>query len=427
MATMRRPPEGTAAQSWLHRAGPVVLIVGSACSAPLFKVSQITFSGDRLLGLAALVAVTVLLPRGRLRWTSVHSALAAFVGIQLLTTAVNATTWPQGPKFVTIYLLGFSCFALAAEWARGTDGLRRMATSWIVVAAILAGAGTVTTGLSNVYQQQFWGADVAEPLSRDTAHPRILYAAKATSVEKNLFSSFLLIPFTLALWAWHREGGGQRRLITALGAIAFGLVFGVTRAAWLSMPVIIALWYWMRRPRWQQVGVLGLILALAFVLQARVVGTSPVETRVVDPVRERYDWNMVGRLTINQATVRSWLQRPLVGHGAGSNNSLSVTLGPGYRRLEKVWNGNIVLFILHDSGLLGLAAFLGLGVVVGRRSAGAISRDADGASLSPAVPLLAAGAALCFAYQFTHGLWLLYPYVYLGFLTAATEGGADGP
>jgi hypothetical protein len=39
------------------------------------------------------------------------------------------------------------------------------------------------------------------------------------------------------------------------------------------------------------------------------------------------------------------------------------------------------------------------------------------------VPLLVAGAALCFAYQFTHGLWLMYPYVYLGLLTAATDHG----
>lgn len=49
--------------------------------------------------------------------------------------------------------------------------------------------------------------------------------------------------------------------------------------------------------------------------------------------------------------------------------------------------------------------------------------DAGGATPSLTVPLLASGGALCFAYQFTHGLWLMYPYVYLGFLTAVTETG----
>src|SRR5262249_2252339 len=155
--------------------------------------------------------------------------------------------------------------ALAAEAARGADGQRRMATSLIAVAAILAVAATVTTILSNIAHQTFWGVH-AELLSATAVPPQILYAARATAVETNLFASFLLIPFTLALWAWHREGGGQQRLVAALGAIAFGLVFAVTRAAWLAMVVIIVLWYWVRRPRWQQVAGLGLILALAFVI-----------------------------------------------------------------------------------------------------------------------------------------------------------------
>jgi len=426
IATAHGPSDATVGRSWLRRAGPLVLILGSACSAPLFKVSTITFSGDRLLGLAATAVVAVLLARGRLQWTGVHSALAAFVAVQVLTTSINATRWPQGPKFVTIYLLGFSCFALAAEWALGADGQRRMARSWIVVAAILSVAGTVAAALANLYQQELWGTGGAQLLFRHTARPRVLFAARATAVEWNLFSSFVMIPFTLALWAWRRDGGGQRGLIAAIGAMVFGLVFGVTRAAWLSMAGIAALWCWARRPRWQQVGVLALMVALAFLFQASVIGTSPVESRVVQPVRAGYDWTVVGRLSIGRVTIKSWLERPLTGHGAGSNNRLSVTLATGYRPLEKVWNGNIVLFLLHDSGLLGLAALAGLGLVVGRRAVGAIRHGSGRSSPSLAVPLFAAGAVLCFAYQFTHGLWLMYPYVYLGFLTAATGRGADG-
>jgi hypothetical protein len=53
-------------------------------------------------------------------------------------------------------------------------------------------------------------------------------------------------------------------------------------------------------------------------------------------------------------------------------------------------------------------------------------RDAHAPTPSLVVPLLASGTALVFAYQFTHALWLMYPYVYLGFLTAATEPDGTG-
>jgi hypothetical protein len=54
----------------------------------------------------------------------------------------------------------------------------------------------------------------------------------------------------------------------------------------------------------------------------------------------------------------------------------------------------------------------------------------DGSGRALIVALLGAGVALLFAYQFTHAMWLTYPYVYLGVLTAAiaTAGpGADAP
>jgi len=148
--------------------------------------------------------------------------------------------------------------------------------------------------------------------------------------------------------------------------------------------------------------------------------SSAIWSRLVEPVKTGLDWNMMGRLAVGRVTIASWLLRPMLGHGAGSINRLSTVLPTG-RQVQKIWNGNLVLFVLHDSGLLGLAALLGLAVAVCRQGVGAISLGADRAIPSLAVPLLAVGGALCFAYQFTHGLWVMYPYVYLGLLTGATD------
>ena len=331
-----------------------------------------------------------------------------------------------------MYVLGFACFALAVECARGVDGQRWMRTVWIAVAVLMSVVATVMADLSNVYQQPLCGTGAAQHVFTHTPSERLLFGAKVTFNEWNLFSSFLLIPFALGLWAWRRETAWQRVIVAALGAMVFGLVSGITRAAWLSMTGLIALWWTLRRPRRRQVAALGLIVAGAFLVQALSLGGSPLWARFFEQRS-----NIEHRLAINRVAFQSWVGHPesehadrglpvltlLLGRGAGSVNRLSVVVPEG--RLERVWTGNVVLFVLQDSGLVGLATLLGLVVVLLRRAARAIQRDAGGATSSFTVPLLASGAALCFAYQFTHGLWLMYPYVYLGFLTAVTETGSD--
>lgn len=388
-------------------AGPFVLVAGSAWPAPLLPLFTLTLTGDRLLGLLALAALAILGLRGGVRWTAVHTALALFVTAQVVTTALNAGAWRQGPKFVTIYVLGFACFALAAEWTRDADGQRRMVWAWLAVGAVVGALGTVTANLSNVVQRPLWGAGVAQVLRPGPDGRLLLFGPKVTFPEWNLFSSFLLVSFTLGLWLWRRDGGPRRGHATALAAVVFGLVNGVTRAAWLSMPPLAALWTWTTRPGRRRLAVLGAMIVAALLVQGLSLGAPPVGARLSQTS------TVTTRFVINRATVDSWRERPLVGHGAGSVNRLGVPRSAG--RPMEVWTGNIVLFVLHDSGALGLAALLALAAVVARRGWRA-RRHAE-----LAVPLLACGAALAFAYQFTHALWLMYPYVYLGLLTSVTE------
>ena len=79
----------------------------------------------------------------------------------------------------------------------------------------------------------------------------------------------------------------------------------------------------------------------------------------------------------------------------------------------------MVLFVLHDSGLLGFGALAALVAVLGFKGWRAARRGAGIEAPPGSVPLLACGVALLFAFQFTHALWLMFPYVYLGLLTSA--------
>jgi hypothetical protein len=413
--------------SRFEHAGPLLLIFGSAFTAPLFRVGGLMLTGDRLLGLLALGVVTGLRVVHRLRWTPVHSALALFVGVQVLTTLVNAGPWPQGLKFATVYVLGFACFCLAAELARSPEGRHGFVTWWIAVGAGLGAIATLLAVWANLSQHLVWGTQLVQALFLDPEHPRQVFAGQVTFGEPNLLSSFLLVPFALSLWLWRSSPdavSSPRRVFASLAAVVFGLVFGFTRAAWLSMAGIVALWCWMERPPWRRVAALGATLALAFALQAAVIGVSPLRFRMLEPIKSGHDRTLLGRLEISKVTIDSWITRPLVGHGAGSINRLSV-VRPSGKRIEKIWNGNLILFVLHDSGLVGLGALVWLGLVVWRRSTRAIRGATDVSQTSSlTTPLLAIGGGLCFVYQFTHGLWLMYPYLFLGLLAAASEDAA---
>lgn len=413
----------------LRRAGPLLLVVGSAFTSPLLTVGGVTLTGDRVLGLLAVVAVAGL--RVPLMRGPIHVALAVFVGVQIATSVLAANAWPQGLKFVSVYVLGFACFALAAEWARGAEGTRRSASAWITVGAVLGAWATVAAILSALFQAPVWGAAFTGRLPTTDGTDRFLYAGKATFNEWNLLSSFLLVSFALSLWSTRGEADGRTSDPTfraSRAGIVGGLVFGLTRAAWIGMGGLAALWLVARRPRWRQLGALLLMIALGFLIQAAAIGASPLRFRVVDAIRTGHDKHLEDRVTIGARTIASWRTGEVFGHGAGSINGVrmySIVRRPAAPQAMRPWTGNLVLFVLHDSGLVGLVALLGVLAVVARKGWAAVAGAAGRAAHPLALPLLGVGVVLLFAYQFTHGLWIMYPYVYLGLLTAVLDASPE--
>jgi len=471
--------------------GLFTVIALSACTAPLLSVGNVTLTGDRLLGAAAVIAVAVMAITRSLHWTAIHSAVAAFAAIQMLTSLAAVSTWPAGPRFATVYVFGFASFALAAELAARARDPWTGARVWIAVGAVLGLAGAGVAFIANFRQVDLWGSGHAATVGAAGCVQLVLYAAKLTFGEWNLYSSFLLVAFALSLWWWRSGAAPPWRYGSApvaMSAIVLGLVFGATRAAWIGMAALIALWAWARRPSWRAIGSLAAVVIAGFAAQAAAIGQTPLYARVVQPVQRGLDRNVEIRRLINDATLESWRgapsrvesgppaglsppprerdecqkaaapapaevradrdatkpapeppttprrdrtrsrwQRQVFGNGAGSINALWI-VPPGEAALEKPWNGNALLFVLHDSGAIGLASLAGLVVAVALVARGALRRTADMSVRALVVGLLGAGVALLFAYQFTHALWLMYPYVYLGLLSTAlarTSPGAD--
>ena len=383
----------------------VVLVVGSTVSVPLFELADLTFTGDRILGIIAILFVVAHALRGRLRWTPVHVALAVFVAVQILTTLLNVGAWPRGIVLVTVYVFGLACFALTADIA-STGSVRRFAIQLlIVVGAVVGLVASLLAIAANLSATQLWGT--TRLLGWRSIVPA--FSAHFTFSEPNFLGGFLLIPLTLYLW---RSPESLPRLF----ALVTGIVYSCTRASWVGMGGILVACARIRPLSRRATLTVVCVIVLAFALLIATSGASAFLQRTVMPFTVTRDNTMEYRVRISAVMLRSWLERPLVGHGAGAGHLVTMQLPTG-RIIQGVWAGNAEVHLLQNAGLLGLAAFvLVVGVVWREVRRAARRRGPEWATLG--TPLSVAGIFLLFSFQFTHALWLMYPYVYLGLLTA---------
>ena len=270
----------------------------------------------------------------------------------------------------------------------------------------VAGLGASLLAIfANLSSIQVWGT--TRVLGKRALLPA--FSAHGTFAEPNYLGGFLLIPFALYLWR-------SPESIPRLFALVLGIVYSCTRAAWLGIGGILLACVRIRRlPRRATLTVVC-VIALAFALLIVTSGATVFLKRTVIPLTGVRDNTTYFRVRISEVMLRSWLERPLVGHGAGAGNQVLLPLASG-RMLRGVWAANAEVHLLQNSGLLGLAAFLlVIGVVWREVRRAARRRGEEWTTLG--VPLTVAGVFLLFSFQFTHALWLMYPYVYLGLLTA---------
>jgi O-antigen ligase len=313
---------------------------------------------------------------------------------------------------VTVYVLGFACFALTADVASTAPGRHFAAQLLIVVGALVGLVASLLAIAANLSETQLWGT--TRLLGTRSIVPA--FSAHVIFSEPNFLGGFLLIPLTLYLWR-------SPESVPRLFALVTGIVDSCTRAAWVGMGGIVVACARIRPLSRRATLTVVCVIVLAFALLIATSGASAFLQRTVMPFTVTRDNTMEYRVRISAVMLRSWLTRPLVGHGAGAGHLVTLPL-PSGRRIQGVWAGNAEVHLLQNSGLLGLAAFVLVVGVVGREvRRAARRRGATWATLG--TPLSVADIFLLFSFQFTHALWLMYPYVYLGLLTA--ELSADEP
>jgi O-antigen ligase len=177
-----------------------------------------------------------------------------------------------------------------------------------------------------------------------------------------------------------------------------------------------------------------LVLAVGLILIVAVSAIGSV-------LRERFkgffseglaEETTITRLIVIQEALQEVPNHPLLGSGTASFQ-LSFDFGkyiPEWKG-NPTWVGNVVVRILHDTGILGLSTILGFLISIWWK----IRRELHGGNKQVSMLLgLSAGALLySISFQSTDGTTLAFAWVHLGFLASAailvdgSKQSANGP
>jgi O-antigen ligase len=410
----------------LERAALSVLVLLATSNMPLGQIAGLTVRPDLVGGVLAMLVVSLALLAGRrLPASPALLGFGGFVACQLLSSVANRGAWPGGVKFSLIYVLALAYLCATLMLVRGTE-TARWALSFVVALTVVEAFVSVLGVLSS---------NLIGILRSSPPNSEFFARAHGAMSERNLFSSLLIPPFAVSLWRWSAKPRPAKLHGTVCLGLTAGLVFGLTRAAWVASVVVAwlsPLRLELNRPRLRVLlagGAVaaGLLLGSDLVLGHGVLERTGLYDRVARAVLTGHDSPVGARLTELRVGVASWRTSPWVGHGAGSANSL--LQDPRYRGRPEVkpWISNVVLFVVHDSGLAGLVLFLstlGAAVHEWRRARG---RFGDRAAALDHEALGVGLAAVLLMWQATHGLWQMYGYLYLGLLLALSRLARQSP
>jgi putative inorganic carbon (HCO3(-)) transporter len=361
----------------------VVLIGLLVVAGPVLLLPDVLPASVRVPGIVLASAVAAVASLAAIRGT-LRLALAAFI----LCVAFGwwQATSPTALRHGAGVALGMLTMAATLSWSR-TEGRLRLASA----AFLLLGVAAMAVGITGIesHPPKFlpittsWLPQVKFGLSgldaRGFVNPNALAG-----------TAILIVPVALALAFWRGTGGALPRLslramagVTALVAV-LAIVLAQSRSAWLAVLVMLVVAA-LALPRWRTI---TLVAGAFLVVGAAVAYAWPLtpEERLVRA--QTVGSSLTGRLDIWRQGIGLLGRAPLLGIGLNQFTAaveVPVTVPP----TRHAHAHNFFLQTALDTGLLGLAAYLGVLIMTLRAAArtwrvssGAAARLAGGGALA---------------------------------------------
>ncbi|TMQ56219.1 MAG: hypothetical protein E6K74_00650 [Candidatus Eisenbacteria bacterium] len=295
----------------------------------------------------------------RLPRSSLHAPLAVLAALTLLSVATSA--FPGLGLKGLIAASGYVVFAYLYCFLNCHDAATvERSVPWIVGSGAVWGLfGTIRVLQQGLTLQHAYGA------------------ARPFFTEHGVYAAYLAMILPLALlFALERRGSTRVMYAGASLALALGIGFSLTRAAWISLAIVLpltaALWFWWRRRLKPMALLAGLSVIVCCVILG--VGAGGRITKHAGSIAATEDASNLERFNRWMAAVEMVRDRPLLGMGYASYPHMYTQ----YRRkliiteLAFVHSGahSEIFRLLSEGGVLGFLAamwLVGAAAVLGLR------------------------------------------------------------
>jgi O-antigen ligase len=436
---------------------PTLLTIGALIAVPLLAAAAIRWRRAVVMSLPFLAILNGLaIPVGdssiradQLAACLLLAPLAASLLIGARKLKTDATAW----FLAAILVLNVIASALHSP-ARSYSLLQcvNLATVWVIYlllinfldtreetelflkrciqSAMIAAAIGIVAYLLAIAGVGVGGAEVS---AASVEHLTKAYGAYGTMVEPNLFGSFtasyLVLAIALLTLTKGTDAAISSRTFTWLaGLSAAGLVLSFTRAAWLGAIAGVvffaalasrSLKLRIRLPRLLVPLSVGLAVVLLIAVSAG--GGSLLRFKLLN-LFNFSSQTAVLRLATYALAASQVATHPIIGWGTFTFAPI-IAEGADFQRLEgwrNLWIGNYLLLALHDTGAIGLLAWLGMlwTILAGGVRAAISARVSDPVGAARTVALTAAVATLLIPYLATTGFSLGFTWILMGLLGA---------
>jgi O-antigen ligase len=397
--------------------GALVVLIGTS-AMPRFFVEVLGWKARPEHFASAIVSsafvVWLVFHRQRLRLNKPDYWILAYVALNFVSSAFESPEPASTLRWALQNTLAILPYFLIRLMVRDVETLQK---AFRILLAV--GVAESLYGIACDLSHHVFGTTAG----MDFAYLVDVAAPYGSMFEPNLFGAYAGCCAVLLLAVYlngrHNTTGLLSFFITALAAVA-----SLSRAVLLALLVTVGWLIWKgRRPRSA-----GRKRSLTFVLTFTVI-LLVVSVAIGGIVRERFsnlynqglaDETTITRLVEIQEALQDIPTHPFLGSGTASFQ-LSFDWGKYIPQWagNSTWVGNVSIRILHDTGLLGLAAVLGFLVSVWLQ----IRPSARGwISQAPMLSALLAGTLFyAISFQATDGTTLAFSWVHLGLLASAAS------
>jgi O-antigen ligase len=395
----------------------IVLIATSAM--PVFYVEVFGWKArpEHFAGPVVFVAAAIWLigSKQRVRFDKLDYWILAYIGCNFISSAFGSAGPASTLRWALQNCLAVLGYFLVRWLIRDLQTLRN-------ALGILLGVGLLESvyGTLCYVSHEIFGSSVGVAGGQyllDVAAPY------GSLYEPNLFGAYTACCAVVFLALYLFEGHRLHYLVSFLIA-SLAAVISFSRAALLALIIVICYVIWKdRRARRneQRSKAAVLILAVALFL---LVAYSPVGDIIRERFANLYYEGLTEETTISRAIILQQASQEIPGHLLIGNGTASFNLSFDWARImplwaggEGTWIGNAPLRILHDTGVLGLTAFLGFFVAVWLKIRRARKKLAYPDGLLTG--LVAGTLVYAIAFESTDGTMLSLSWVHLGFLASA--------